>query len=459
MKPRNLIILALVVAAVGAYIFFYERHQLTSDEARERAERVFPNLDIDSITSLEVHNNHGEFRLVKSGDDWRLAAPIDFPADSAAVGSLLSSLSNLREERRLSPAEVDPSAYGLDTPELFVAAQTEDGARFALEVGDETPLGSNRSVRREGVDDIVLCSGYFVTDLDKELDGWRSRDVVDVVADDLASVQVVSGGDQIQVVRSDGDWRLVEPIQDLADRDHVSNLVSNLNGLRIEQFVDDGVDLAELGLDDPEYRVTLVRTEGAAPTQLEFGHPREQEGATQVACRRDRSEIFWVNDVAATRLAKAPVLWRASKVYQFDSWDAERLTIAADDAEVTLTRAEGLWTSAEGGTLDYGAVQDRLSKLANLEVREFDLTAPGTEEMGRVELELKATSPDDATGPLDVSYTFYRPMEEGGDTVVRVSARRTVMSVDAEAVREILANPLALVEEETPEPSDDEPME
>ena len=459
MKPRNLIILALVVAADGAYIFLYERHQPTSDEARERAEKVFPDLERDSITSLEVRNSHGEFRLVRSGDDWRLAAPIDFPADSVTVGSLLGSLSNLSEERRLSADEVDPAAYGLDAPELFVAAEAGDGTRFALEVGDETPLGSNRAVRRAGEDDIVLCPGYFVSDLDKELDDWRSRDVIDIAADDLASLQVVAGGDRIQVVRSDGDWQLMEPIQDLADGDHVRNLISNLNGLRIEQFLREGADPAELGLDEPAYRVTLVRTGGSTPSQLEFGSTREQDGATQVACRRDGSELFWVNDVAATRLAKAPVLWRAPKVYQFDSWNAERLTIAADGAEVELTRAEGLWTSAEGGTLDYGAVQDRLSKLANLEAREFDLTVPGTGEMGRVELELKAAPGDDDAEPRVVSYTFYRPMEEGGDALVTVSARRTVVSVDAEAVREILADPSALVEEEARETAGDEPAE
>jgi hypothetical protein len=451
MKPRNLIILALVVAAVGAYIFLYERHQPTSDEARERANKVFPDLDGDSITSLEVRNSHGEFSLVKSGGEWRLTAPIDFPADSPTVSSLLSSLSNLEQERKLSPAEVEPADYGLDAPSLFVAAATEDGARFALDVGDETPLGSNRAVRRTDEDDIVLCSDYFVTDLDKQLDDWRSRDVVDVVADDLASLQVVSGSDRIHLVRSDDDWRLVEPLQDLADGNHVSNLISNLSALRIEEFLDEGADPAELGLDEPEYRVTLVRTGGASPLQLDFGRRREHDGATRIAARRDGSEYFWVNDVAATRLAKAPVLWRSPKVYAFDSWNAEGLTIAAEGTEVELVRTEGLWSSPEGGELDYGAVQDRLSKLANLEAREFDLTVPATEELGRIELELKSASPDEESGPLNVSYTFFRPMEEGGDSQVTVSTRGTVMSVDPETVQEILADPSALVEEQLPE--------
>jgi hypothetical protein len=459
MKPRNLVILALVVAAVGAYIFFYERHQPTSDEIRERADKVFPDFDRDSVTALEVRNSHGEFSLVKSGGTWRLTSPIDFPADSSTVGSLLGSLGNLKQERKLSPTDVDPADYGLGTPALFVMAATEDGTRFALEVGDETPLGSNRAVRRHGDEHIVVCSDYFVTDLDKELDDWRSRDVIDVVADDLASLQVVSGSDRIHLVHSDDDWRLVEPIDDLADGDHVSNLISNLNALRIEEFIDAGADSAELGLDDPEFRVTLVRTEGASPSQIDFGNTRDQDGVTRIACRRDGVEYFWVNDVAAARLAKAPVLWRSPKVYTFDSWNAEGLTIAVEDTEVELTRTEGLWSSADGGELDYGAVQDRLSKLANLEAHEFDLTAPSTPELGRIELTLKPSAADDQSAPLKVSYTFFRPMEEGGDAVVMVNTRGTVMSVNAEAVQEILADPSTLIEEPAPDTADSEPTE
>jgi hypothetical protein len=457
MKPRNLIILSLVVAAVGAYIYFYERHRPTSDEARARANKVFPDLDRDSVTSLEVRNSHGEFRLVKSGDEWHLTAPIDFPADASTVSSLLGSLGNLEQERKLSPADVDPADYGLDAPTLFVAAATEDGTRFALDVGDETPLGSNRAVRRADEEDILVCSDYFVTDLDKELDDWRSRDVVDVVADDLASLQVVSGSDRIHLVRSDGDWLLMEPIEDLADGDHVSNLISNLNSLRVEEFLDQGANPAELGLDDPEYRVTLVPTEGASPSQVEFGSTREQDGATRIACRRDGVEYFWVNDVAATRLAKAPVLWRSPKVFKFDSWNADGLTIVAEGNEVELKRTEGLWSSADGGELDYGAVQDRVSKLANLEALEFDLTPPATEELGRIDLELKPPSTDEASGPVIVSYTFFRPMEVGGDAVVTVSTRGTVMSVHAETVQEILADPSALFEEQASQAPDGQP--
>jgi hypothetical protein len=441
MKPRNLIVLTVIVAAVAAYIYFYERHQLTSDEARERAEKVFPDFDRDSVHSVEINNTHGEFRLAKTGDDWRLVSPVDFPADSTAVSSLLSSLSNLERQRSLSPEEVDPKAYGLDEPGLRVVAESEGGVRFELVVGDETPLGSNRAVQRGGEPEIILCSQYFVSDLDKELDDWRSRDLVNVMADDVASVQVVMPTDRVHVVRDNETWRLLEPIEDLADRDHMRNLITDLNGLRIEEFLDGEVDPVGLGLDEPSFRVTVVRGATTSPVQLDFGQTRDHEGATQVACRRNDNEYFWVNDTASTRLAKAPVTWRATKVYAFDSWDAERLVIESGDQRIELDRAEGLWQLPDGGELDYTAVQDRLTKLANLEAREYDLVEPDTNPLGRVELELKSGQDDEEFERVEVSYTFYDPLEEGGDALVIVDRRGTVMSVDAASVEALLGDP------------------
>lgn len=441
MKPRNLIILAVIVVAVAAYIFFYERHQLTSDEARERAAKVFPDFDQDTVQSLEISNNHGEFHLAKTGDNWRLVSPIDFPADSSAVSSLLGSLENLEQERQLSAEEVDPGAYGLDEPELRVVAESDGGDRFELAVGDQTPLGSNRAVQRAGETDVVLCSQLFVGNLDKELDDWRSRDLVEVVADDVASVQVVTATDRIHVVRDEDSWRLLEPIEDLAERDHMRNLISDFNGLRIEEFIDGEVDPGDLGLDEPSYRVTLVRREGSDPVQLDFGDSRDDDGLTRVACRRNGTEYFWVNDRAATRLAKAPVTWRSTKVFAFDTWDAEGLTIVSGDQRIQLSREESQWQLPDGGELDYGAVQDRLTTLSDLEAREYDLVIPGTDQLGRVDLTLKSGFEDDDAEPLTVSYTFHGPLEEGGDAMVVVSARDTVMSIDSTEAEAVLADP------------------
>jgi hypothetical protein len=454
MRNRNLIVLAVIVVALGAYIYFHERHQPTTEERRAKADTLFPDLKRDDVAGLEIRNTHGTFRIVKQGEAWRLVEPIDFPADSVALSSLLGSLEGLKAERTLAEGEVDPAAYGLDNPQITVTLSTADGASSSLEVGGGAALGSNRAVRRNGERSVILVSGWFVRDLDKALEQWRSRELVQLGVEEVASLTVVAAADRIQLVRQGDDWRLLEPLEDVADRDHVRNLIADLGALRIEEFLDSPPPDAELGLEPPAYRVTILRSAGGEPISLDFGASRERDGRTQFACRRSSSERFWVDDRAATRLAKAPVLWRSKKVAAFDTWDAERITISAGGRSPVLERAEGMWTAPGGGEVDYGAVQDRLATLAALEAVDFDLVEPATAPAGTVELELKA--PDDGAEPERLSFTFHRPLVEGGRALVRVSGRSTVMSVEAAQVEQILADPASLIKPATEESTTDE---
>lgn len=193
MKGTQLVALALLVAGAGAFILLYERHQPTTDQVEERGDLLFPALERDQVVGLEITNSHGAFALAREGSSWTLTTPIPFPADEGAVSSLLGSLLALKRERTLAASEVKPADYGLDSPRLQVVLRSSDGARRTLSIGDESALGGSRAVSLGG-GEVVLCSGWFVRDLDKPLADWRSRDVVDVFADQVASLTLEAEG-------------------------------------------------------------------------------------------------------------------------------------------------------------------------------------------------------------------------------------------------------------------------
>jgi hypothetical protein len=451
MRTGRLLLLSLVVIGLGAYIWLVERHAPTTDEARADAEKVFRGLDRDDVVGLDITNSHGSFSLAKSDGGWKIVAPSAYPADETAISSLLGSLVNLKAERRFKAGEVKPADYGLDKPSMSVTLTDAKGTKHALEVGAAAALGSNRAVSTNG-SDVMLVPGWFANDLDKDLNGWRSKDVVDVTADDLASLEIVTGEDRIQLARSAGLWRLLQPIDDLADRDHVRTLVSNLNAMRVQEFLPADTNLAELGLEPPRRRVTLVASgEGGTATVLEFGNTRTKGGATQVACRRDGKELFWVDDRAEASLGRAPVLWRSTVVYPFDSWGVSKLSLTtADGTTANLDGADGRWKFADGGEADASNVLQRLSALAGLKASAYDLVAPGTPEMGRVELTLKETGDESASAPI--TFTFYRPLTADGKALVKVSARSGLIGVDPKDVQSILGD-LGALHPATPTPA------
>lgn len=439
MKAKNLAILAAVVIAVLAYILLVERRRPTSSEAMAEAEKVLQDFDRDLVTGIVIERDSGRVRLEKVGEAWRLREPLDFAADESAVSSTLGTLANLEADRRLSADEVDPAVYGLDDPPIKIRLRTGDGGETVLDIGAEMPLGSKRALRLAGADEIVVVPGWFASDLEREVDDWRSRDVMDISEDQVASIDIGAGEDRIRAVRLKDHWQLLEPLEDLAGRDHLRNLVRDLDSLRIEEFLDDPVDPADLGLDAPEYEITVIRADGGEPLRLDLGSTREGESGVEVACRRGDGEFFWASERVRTRLSKAPVLWRSKKVMPFETWDVEGLRLSRGGDAVELEEVDGLWQFVEDGAqANNPVVQDRLRMLANLEATDYDLMAPMTAEMGRAEVVLKAAD-DEAEGRV-LSFEFFEPLSEGGRAMIKVSGRSNVMGVETAGVEVILGD-------------------
>src|SRR5512135_3536280 len=150
MRIGRLIALALVVVALGAYILLVERHQPTTDERKEQADKVFAGFDQAKAKKIVVTNPHGTFELVKDKDAWALKAPLADVANQGAASSLLYSLAGLKAERTLKAGEVKLADYGLDKPALAVTVEDDGGKRYALKLGAELPLGNLRAALTTG---------------------------------------------------------------------------------------------------------------------------------------------------------------------------------------------------------------------------------------------------------------------------------------------------------------------
>jgi hypothetical protein len=437
MRSRNLIILASVAIVLGVFIYFVERHQPTTDDRLERIDRLFRELDVDTVVELELKTSHGPVRLAKTDDEWRLVEPLDYPADAAAVKALVDAVANLDAERTLPVGEVAPGNYGLDPPVLRVTLVDSHGGRFSLAIGDETPLGSNRAVLRDTGEEIILVPGFFVASLDKDVDQWRSRDVVDLLEHDLESVEIETAEDRIRVEQGDGRWMLREPLADLADPDQIRSLISELNTLRVSEFLPEDVDASELGLDPPAFRVFLRPKDSDETLTLELAASEDEAGT--VVCRRNGSDLFLVPSSIGIRLSKAPVLWRSDKVWPFVSWDVAKVEVSVGDDDLVFDKIEDtegkIWRFADGSDADNAELNRRISALADLEVREHDLVLPPTEVMGSIILVL-----DEENGAEGLTYTFFAPLEEGGHAAVMVSSRDNVMGVDAISAETIVGN-------------------
>ncbi|HEY0782881.1 MAG TPA: DUF4340 domain-containing protein, partial [Thermoanaerobaculia bacterium] len=146
MRPRTLLVLLILVAGLGAFIFFVDRKLPSSEERTANAKKVL-SIKKDDVTAIALTSGaigatQVELQRVgpppaakdkgKKTDDalalgapaaeWRLVKPLAARADAAAVSGLLDALTGLEKTRTIEKA--DPKAVGLDKPRATVKLTT-----------------------------------------------------------------------------------------------------------------------------------------------------------------------------------------------------------------------------------------------------------------------------------------------------------------------------------------------
>lgn len=193
MKPRTVLVLFLLVAGLGALLWFGERDLPSSDERAERSRRVlvFEPGEVERVTlrGPALQGTGGETvleRRAAEGDEaaegeeagegeWWIARPFEGPADAAAVEGLLERLAGLEKQRTVEG--VERSAVGLDEPRGTVTLELEeggDGETLALEIGAAVPGSSSVLVARPGEAAAHAVAGDFLDDVFRAPDAWRA---------------------------------------------------------------------------------------------------------------------------------------------------------------------------------------------------------------------------------------------------------------------------------------------
>jgi hypothetical protein len=428
MRPGRLAILALLVLGLFAFIWFFERKQPTTDQLRESQGKLFPQLATERVKKVTVHNQQGEFVLQKEGSSWKLVQPIQDDANSGVVTALVSQLAGLKAESTLDAAQLKLADYGLDTPQKWVRLEEEGGKTYQVSFGQEMPLGNTVAALTDGRQ-VYLVSKWVAADVDKDLNGFRSTDLLPFFTADVNALTVVGPAGRWAAARSGSLWQLTEPVADLADREEVEGVLSELAAARIKEFLDQGADLAALGLASPRLSLTLVRKEGS-PLALSFGQERQGSAGKEVACRRGE-RVFWVEATALTHLLKEPATFRSGKLLQFSTWQVDSLTLQKGENKVVLQRKDGVWRNAQGQEVDSSPIFSRLATLGDLKVLAFDQPEPQGTPLGSCEL----------TGEegLSVQVRFFASSEPQR-LLALVKGRPKALAVDQAKVEEVLAS-------------------
>lgn len=355
MRPRNTLFLLLVLAALGAYVYWVELpHEKTQTE-----EKRLLAFDKDAVVSIDLTYPDRAASLTRDDQHhWRLTKPIETDADDATVNNLLTAVAEAQISRTLDGVGDKLASYGLDPPETMLKLGLKSGTPLpVLKVGKGTQVGFSAYARKDDDNAVLIVGGGLPTGLKKDLKDLRDKTVITF---DEAQVQrlVLKRPNETITVERQGDadqWRITTPGTYPADPAEMRSLLASIRGIRADEFASDDPSpaLATYGLDQPRLEVSVfVGKDLARQTLLVGATKTDQQKKTIYAKREERPTVYAIPEYSVKNLDKDLATLRDKTVLAFDKAKAGKLVVTRKDgAGFTLVKRDGAWhldTPGEG---------------------------------------------------------------------------------------------------------------
>jgi hypothetical protein len=254
-------------------------------------EKRLMRFETNEVRELRVTAGEVAYALQKEGDGWRLSEPVNYPADKATVESLLSALRNLKARSFVAEEISDPSRYGFNAPDARAVVVSEQGGSHELLIGHAAG-GDEHFARSAASQAVAKVEQKIVDDLVKQPDQLRDKKLFTFDRDAVHQIVVeIDGSESMALQRRDETaseeddpsateetWELVRPRQANAKKWKVRSLVSRLEYLKADSFVEaEPTELAPYGLDAPQQRLRLLDETGSILAELRVGDAANDE--------------------------------------------------------------------------------------------------------------------------------------------------------------------------------------
>ena len=363
MRFRNTLILALLLIALGAYLYFVESKQIAQEGKKEKLVEI----NGDEVSAISLIYPDREIDLEKGDGGWRVTKPVSAPADDITVKNLLHAIADAEVSKTLDTPPADLAPFGLAQPMVTIKLTAKGQPLPDLKVGKTTAVSSSTYVQRGDQAKIFLTGSAFHAGMDKQVKDLRDKKVVEFKEDAITRIALHGPDGDVVLAKTDGMWTIEQPAKFRADANAVRALLSAVRNLRATDFANDApsdADLATYGLDAPPHQLVLIAADGTE-TRVLVGKETEQGLYVKTA---DRPTTFIVGKWVSRDLGKGLADMRDKTVLAFEPGAATRVEIArADGGTFALNSADGKW-SLDGSdqTVNPGAVDAFVGALSRL---------------------------------------------------------------------------------------------
>ncbi|OFV90175.1 MAG: hypothetical protein A3J75_00450, partial [Acidobacteria bacterium RBG_16_68_9] len=344
MRFRTTLILAVLLAGLGAYLYFVEFERL-AEEAKKKTLLEFKTEDVVAITLTYPDR---KIALKFTDGKWRLVEPVHDLADETTVTNLLRAIAECEIKKTLEDVPSDLAPFGLDKPGAEIHVALTERELPVIKVGKTTPVGFSTYIQRADDPKVHLTSSAFHSGTDKQVKDLRDKQIVKFEDSDIRTIALHGVDHDILLVKTDTSWSLEQPATYAADAATVRSFLSTLRSMRATDFAaEEAADLAPFGLAQPRLTITLTPDKEDEQKRILVGSENDKKDLyVKVAAR---PTIYVVGSWVFRDLNKTANDFRDKTVVAFDPEAVTTVTVERGDGErFTLTRGENRVWALEG---------------------------------------------------------------------------------------------------------------
>jgi len=309
------------------------------------------------VKRLDLRGGGRLIQLAKNDKgDWQIQQPLLARADHAAVQGVLDALFDWKVDQFARDGVADFATYGIDENATKITINAGDKVNEqVLLVGKQ--VGTTAALVYASTPPEKSVYAVNTTALAKvgiKLNDLRDRRLLTLSSYDVAGIHLQCGEKKLELKKdTNNEWSIVQPRPAKADSQRVQDFLTQITGVKIEDFLDQATaNPAALGLAEPAWRVTLIKTGttvagGNAPKTVAPGE-REQtvlvsslpRPGGRVAVRLEHEATpYEVPSSATTNLTVDPLAFRGREILNFYSGDVLKLTLTHGAVTQVVERA------------------------------------------------------------------------------------------------------------------------
>lgn len=255
----GLLVLQLALAA----IVFWPRQS-----AQAVGQPLLGELATEEVTAVTITDAEGRtLALVRASDGWVLASGGDYPANTAAVATLLAKVTAARTDRLVTRTEASHNQLQIADDNFVRRIQLTlaDGTTRTVYMGTAANFQTTH-LRRAGQDNVYLAAGITSQDATATASSWIEASYITLLQEEVTAVKLENSHAVFEFSKDDaGEWKLA----DVAEAEEYQPgrfdaILSRVANLRMAEPLGIAAETA-YGVDNPAATLTIT-TENEAGT-------------------------------------------------------------------------------------------------------------------------------------------------------------------------------------------------